>query len=49
MRLLVQGVGPRIQHYFDREWRDGEARDGRLVVIGRTGLDRLAIETAIRG
>ena len=48
MRLLVQGVGPRIQHYFDRDWRDGEARDGRLVVIGQTGLDRLAIETAIR-
>jgi cobalamin biosynthesis protein CobW len=49
MRLLVQGVGPRIQHYFDRDWHDGEARDGGLVVIGLTGLDRLAIETAIRG
>ena len=49
MRLLVQGVGPRIQHYFDRDWRDGEARDGRLVVIGQAGLDRLAIETAIQG
>ncbi|MDP7650516.1 MAG: cobalamin biosynthesis protein CobW [Rhodospirillales bacterium] len=49
MRLLVQGVGPRIQHYFDRDWHDGEERDGRLVVIGQTGLDRLAIETAIRG
>lgn len=49
MRLLVQGVGPRIQHYFDRDWRDGEARDGRLVVIGQSGLDRTAIEAAIRG
>jgi len=49
MRLLVQGVGPRIQHYFDRDWRAGEARDGRLVVIGQAGLDRLAIETAIQG
>jgi cobalamin biosynthesis protein CobW len=48
MRLLVQGVGPRIHHYFDRDWHDGEARHGRLVVIGQSGLDRLAIETAIR-
>jgi cobalamin biosynthesis protein CobW len=47
MRLLVQTVGGRIQHYFDRDWRDGEARQGRLVVIGQSGLDRVAIETAI--
>ncbi len=49
MRLLVQAVGGRIQHYFDRDWRDGEARDGRLVVIGQRGLDRRAIEAAIGG
>ena len=49
MRLLVQGVGPRIQHYFDRDWRDGEAREGHLVVIGQAGVDRPAIEAAIRG
>ncbi len=47
MRLLVQTVGGRIQHYFDRDWRQGEARRGRLVVIGQSGLDRVAIESAI--
>ena len=40
MRLLVQGVGARFQHEFDRPWRAGEARSSRLVVIGRKGLDR---------
>ena len=44
MRLLVQAVGNRIEHYFDREWRDGEKRGSQLVVIGLAGLDRAAIE-----
>ncbi len=44
MRLVVQGVGGRIQHYFDRPWNDGEARLGRLVVIGERGLDEVAIK-----
>lgn len=39
MRLLIQAVGDRIQHYYDRDWRDGEDRCTRLVVIGRKGLD----------
>ena len=26
MRLVLQGVGDRIQHYFDRAWRSDEAR-----------------------
>jgi cobalamin biosynthesis protein CobW len=39
MRLVLQGVGDRIQHYFDRAWRSGEPRSGRLVVIGERGLD----------
>jgi cobalamin biosynthesis protein CobW len=43
MRLLVQGVGARIQHHFDRPWKADEARRGRLVVIGEKGLDRTAI------
>ncbi|PZQ65404.1 MAG: cobalamin biosynthesis protein CobW [Phenylobacterium zucineum] len=46
-RLIVQAVGPRIQSYFDRPWRDGEARQSRLVVIGERGLDRAAIEPAL--
>jgi cobalamin biosynthesis protein CobW len=47
MRHVVQGVGPRIQRYFDRQWAPGEVRKGQLVVIGQTGLDRGAIETAL--
>jgi len=49
MRLLVQGVGARIQHQFDRAWRPGEVRRGRLVVIGEKGFDREAIRAAIAG
>ena len=33
MRLLVQAVGARVRHQFDRPWRPDEARQGRLVVI----------------
>ncbi len=43
MRLVLQGVGPRIESYFDRPWRDGEARNGQLVVIGLKGLDKAGI------
>ncbi|MBB4285170.1 cobalamin biosynthesis protein CobW [Roseospira goensis] len=39
MRLLVQGVGPRVQARYDRPWRADEDRAGRLVVIGLKGLD----------
>ncbi|MGI3901947.1 MAG: cobalamin biosynthesis protein CobW [Janthinobacterium lividum] len=43
MRLLVQGVGTRFRQQFDRAWGTGEARHGRLVVIGEKGLDQAAI------
>ena len=33
MRLLVQAVGARVRHQYDRPWRADEARAGRLVVI----------------
>jgi cobalamin biosynthesis protein CobW len=49
MRLVLQGVGGRLQHYYDRAWAAGEDRRGRLVVIGLKGLDRAAIEAAVRG
>ncbi|MEM7642555.1 MAG: cobalamin biosynthesis protein CobW [Pseudomonadota bacterium] len=42
MRLTVQAVGPRVDHYFDRPLGD-DARGARLVVIGQVGLDRAAI------
>jgi cobalamin biosynthesis protein CobW len=34
MRLVVQGVGPRFDSYFDRAWADGEKRTTEIVVIG---------------
>jgi cobalamin biosynthesis protein CobW len=49
MRLVVQGVGPRLQHYYDRDWRAEEGRRGQLVVIGEKGLDRAAIASALLG
>ena len=48
MRLAVQGVGPRLERYFDRPWREGERRSA-LVVIGRKGLDRTGIAREIAG
>ncbi|MDQ2804339.1 MAG: cobalamin biosynthesis protein CobW [Pseudomonadota bacterium] len=48
-RLAVQGVGARFRHQFDRAWAAGEPRDGCLVVIGQTGLDRTAIAAALGG
>jgi cobalamin biosynthesis protein CobW len=47
MRLLVQGVGQRFRQNFDRPWHKDETRQGRLVVIGETGLDRAAIAAAV--
>ena len=49
MRLVVQGVGNRIQHQFDRHWRADERRAGRLVVIGEKGLDQAGIASIIKG
>ncbi|MGV8996133.1 MAG: cobalamin biosynthesis protein CobW [Parvibaculaceae bacterium] len=49
MRLLVQGVGTRFQHYYDRAWSAGEDRRGRIVIIGRKGIDQAAIRAAIIG
>jgi cobalamin biosynthesis protein CobW len=46
-RAVVQGVGGRVQHYFDRPWSDGETRASRLVVIGQKGIDRAAITAAL--
>jgi cobalamin biosynthesis protein CobW len=49
MRLLLQGVGHRIDTRYERAWLDGEARLGRLVVIGQKGLDRAAIARVLAG
>jgi len=49
LRLLVQAVGPRVTHQYDRPWAANEAREGRLVVIGLKGLDRAAVTNALVG
>ena len=49
MRLVVQGVGRRVSHHFDRPWRAGEERSGTLVVIGLKGFDRDAVAAALAG
>jgi cobalamin biosynthesis protein CobW len=49
MRLLIQAVGPRVSHYYDRLWGEAETRQGNLVVIGLKGLDRDAVERILRG
>ncbi len=48
LRLTVQAAGPRIETYFDRPWGTAP-RESKLVLIGEAGLDRAAIEGAIRG
>jgi cobalamin biosynthesis protein CobW len=47
MRLVLQGVGNRLQHYYDRPLEAHEGRKGRIVVIGLKGLDRAAITAAL--
>ena len=49
MRLLLQGVGERVDTRYERAWQPNEARVGRLVVIGQKGLDRDAIVRTLTG
>jgi cobalamin biosynthesis protein CobW len=48
-RMLIQAVGPRVNHYFDRPWKAGENRRTELVVIGEKGMDHKAIEHLLKG
>ncbi len=49
MRLLVQAVGARVSHQYDRLWQASDAREGRLVVIGLKGLDRAGVTRVLVG
>ena len=49
MRLLLQGVGERVDTRYERAWQPNEVRVGRLVVIGQKGLDRDAIVRTLTG
>ncbi|MEM9809085.1 MAG: cobalamin biosynthesis protein CobW [Cyanobacteria bacterium P01_D01_bin.56] len=46
MRLVLQGVGQRFDHFYDRAWQVDEARQTRLVVIG-SHLDKETIAQAM--
>ena len=49
MRLAVQGVGPRVDSYFDRPLREDERGGGHLVIIGVKGLDRERVASRLGG
>jgi cobalamin biosynthesis protein CobW len=49
MRLLVQAVGPRVAHHYDRAWAAHEKRAGARGGIGLKGIDRAAITQALTG
>jgi cobalamin biosynthesis protein CobW len=49
MRLLVQAVGARVSHQYDRVWTASDERRGSLVVIGLKGLDRAGVRRALLG
>ena len=48
IRLTLQAVGSRVDTYFDRPFATDEARVTRLVVIGKSGLNRTAITEALK-
>ncbi len=47
MRQVIQGVGQRIDSYFDRLWLQDEARGSRIVLIGK-GLDEATLLAALK-
>ncbi len=50
MRLLVQAVGARVRHQYDRPWQADEARQTRLVVIAEhDDIDAEAIRDILSG
>ncbi len=48
MRLVLQGVGDRIETFYDRLWQPNEPRQTRLVFIGQN-LQSADIEQAVLG
>lgn len=43
MRLVMQGVGGRVEYFYDRPWQASERRETKLVFIGR-GLTQSQIQ-----
>ena len=50
MRLLVQAVGARVRHQYDRPWRPDETRRTTLVAIAEHAhIDADAIRAVLLG
>jgi len=47
MRMVLQGVGNRLETFYDRPWQAQESRQTRLVLIGRE-LNQTQIEQAMQ-
>ncbi|MGQ9836367.1 MAG: cobalamin biosynthesis protein CobW [Cyanobacteriota bacterium] len=47
MRMVLQGVGSRLEAYYDRPWRAHELQQTRLVFIGQK-LDREQIQAQLQ-
>jgi cobalamin biosynthesis protein CobW len=47
-RLSVQGVGDRVDWYYDRPWHSDERRRSQLVVIGLKGFDYTTVENILK-
>lgn len=48
MRQVVQGVGKRLEVHFDRLWQADEARETKLVFIGK-GFHEADLDEALQG
>jgi cobalamin biosynthesis protein CobW len=48
MRLVLQGVGDRIETFYDRLWKPSESRQTQLVFIGKN-LQVSEIKNAVQG
>lgn len=47
-REVIQAVGPRIQYYFDRAWREGETPCSNLVFIASSDVDLNAAKACLK-
>ena len=48
LRLVVQGVGPRFESYFDRPFVEDEKRQTHMVFIGPKGMKRDRVKAILQ-
>ncbi len=48
LRLVIQGVGDRLESFYDRPWRANEVRQTQVVFIGQA-LEQRAVDRAFIG